>query len=56
MYVVFFFSPVAVEMEEMKNRKNSESRENLTPELQDPAPHKKKKKKKTPTIGNTALH
>ncbi|XP_033843238.1 transmembrane protein 237A [Periophthalmus magnuspinnatus] len=41
---------VAVEMEEAKNRKNSESTERLTPDPCDPAPHKKKKKKKMPTI------
>lgn len=41
-------------MEEVTNRSHSDSRDPLTPELQDPAPQKKKKKKKAPTIGSKA--
>ncbi|XP_072300192.1 transmembrane protein 237A-like [Eucyclogobius newberryi] len=41
---------VVVEMEEDKNRKNSQSTERFTPDPSDPAPHKKKKKKRAPTI------
>lgn len=40
-----------VEMENMTNRSNSESRDPLTPDLQEPAPQKKKKRKKTSTLG-----
>ncbi|XP_076014015.1 transmembrane protein 237A-like [Genypterus blacodes] len=40
----------AVEMEEATNRSHSDSRDHLTPELQDPAPPKKRKKKRTPNI------
>ncbi|XP_024115961.1 transmembrane protein 237A [Oryzias melastigma] len=39
-----------VEMENMTNRSNSESRDPLTPDLQEPAPQKKKKRKKTSTL------
>ncbi|KAM9346787.1 transmembrane protein 237A [Symphorus nematophorus] len=45
-----------VEMEEVTNRSQSDSREPLTPEPQDPAPQKKKKKKKTPTIDQDVEH
>lgn len=41
-----------VEMEEVINRSHSDSRDPLTPEPQDLAPQKKKKKKKAPTVGN----
>ena len=37
---------------EMDERSRSDSRDLLTPELQDPAPQKKKKKKRAATIGN----
>ncbi|KAM4608720.1 MAGUK p55 subfamily member 4-like [Polymixia lowei] len=37
-----------MELEEVANRRQSESRDPLTPEPQDPAPQKKKKKKKAP--------
>ncbi|RVE58487.1 hypothetical protein OJAV_G00209790 [Oryzias javanicus] len=39
-----------VEMENMTNRSNSDSRDPLTPDLQEPAPQKMKKRKKTSTI------
>lgn len=35
----------------MEDRSNADSRDHLTPDLQDAAPHKKKKKKKASTIG-----
>ncbi|KAM3861869.1 transmembrane protein 237A [Diretmus argenteus] len=41
---------VEMEMEEVANRGQSDSRDPLTLELQDPAPQRKKKKKKVPTI------
>ncbi|CAL1581665.1 unnamed protein product [Knipowitschia caucasica] len=41
---------VAVEMEEVKNRKNSQGSVCFNPEPYDSAPLKKKKKKRTPTI------
>uniref|UniRef100_A0A3Q3BB18 Transmembrane protein 237a n=1 Tax=Kryptolebias marmoratus TaxID=37003 RepID=A0A3Q3BB18_KRYMA len=45
-----------VEMENRTNRSNSDSKDPLTPDLQDPAPHKKKKKKKTSTIVQETEH
>lgn len=49
----FRSSPVGVELEmgEVTNRSHSDSKDHLTPELQDPAPQKKRKKKKSPHIG-----
>ncbi|PWA28431.1 hypothetical protein CCH79_00015962 [Gambusia affinis] len=41
---------------EMEDRSNSDSRDHLTPDLQDAAPHKKKKKKKTSTIDQETEH
>uniref|UniRef100_A0A3Q3GB94 Transmembrane protein 237a n=1 Tax=Labrus bergylta TaxID=56723 RepID=A0A3Q3GB94_9LABR len=43
-----------MEMEEVTNKSQSDSREPLTPELQDPAPQRKKKKKRAATIGKTS--
>ncbi|XP_038575953.1 transmembrane protein 237A-like isoform X2 [Micropterus salmoides] len=45
-----------VEMEAVRERRLSESRDPLTPEPQDPAPQKKKKKKKAPAIDQEAEH
>ncbi|KAM9709499.1 transmembrane protein 237A-like [Menidia menidia] len=45
-----------VEMENVTNRISSESRDPLTPDLQDPAPQKKKKKKKASTIDQETEH
>ncbi|KAM6934981.1 transmembrane protein 237A-like [Xenentodon cancila] len=45
-----------VEMENMTNKSNSESRDPLTPDLQEPAPQKKKKKKKASTIDQETDH
>ena len=44
-----------VEMENMTNKSSSDSRDPLTPDLQEPAPQKKKKKKKASNIGNKAF-
>lgn len=53
-----FYSPYLIccpaaglEVEEIADRSPSDSRDPLTPEPQDPAPQKKKKKKRAPTIG-----
>uniref|UniRef100_A0A3P9KAQ1 Transmembrane protein 237a n=1 Tax=Oryzias latipes TaxID=8090 RepID=A0A3P9KAQ1_ORYLA len=43
-----------VEVENITNRSNSDNRDPLTPDLQEPAPQKKKKRKKTSTIGQEA--
>ncbi|XP_063355346.1 transmembrane protein 237A-like [Pelmatolapia mariae] len=45
-----------VEMEEVINRSHSDSRDPLTPEPQDLAPQKKKKKKKAPTVEHETEH
>ncbi|XP_037543036.1 transmembrane protein 237A [Nematolebias whitei] len=45
-----------VEMETRTNRSNSDSKEPLSPDLQDAAPQKKKKKKKTSTIDQETEH
>ncbi|XP_041857925.1 transmembrane protein 237A-like [Melanotaenia boesemani] len=45
-----------VEMENVTNRSSSDSRDPLTPDLQDPAPQKKKKKKKASTIDQETEH
>ncbi|XP_012738227.2 transmembrane protein 237A [Fundulus heteroclitus] len=45
-----------VEMENLANRSNSDSRDHLTPDLHDTAPHKKKKKKKAPTLDQETEH
>jgi len=42
-------------MENVNNRSSSDSRDPLTPDLQDPAPQKKKKKKKASNIGSKPL-
>ncbi|KAM9850894.1 transmembrane protein 237A-like [Aulostomus maculatus] len=44
------------ELDEVNNKSHLDSREQLTPELQEPAPQKKKKKKKTPTIDQETEH
>lgn len=49
--LVFSAVGLEVEMEEVTSRSHSDSRDRLTPELLDPAPQKKKKKKRAPTIG-----
>ncbi|XP_032424551.1 transmembrane protein 237A-like isoform X3 [Xiphophorus hellerii] len=41
---------------EMEDRSNSDSRDHLTPDLHDAAPHKKKKKKKASTIDQETEH
>ncbi|XP_060910059.1 transmembrane protein 237A-like isoform X1 [Labrus mixtus] len=45
-----------MEMEEVTNKSQSDSREPLTPELQDPAPQRKKKKKRAATIDQEVDH
>ncbi|XP_072253525.1 transmembrane protein 237A-like [Leuresthes tenuis] len=45
-----------VEMENVNNRSSSDSRDPLTPDLQDPAPQKKKKKKKASNIDQEMEH
>ncbi|MEQ2259228.1 hypothetical protein XENORESO_008666 [Xenotaenia resolanae] len=45
-----------VEMENTTNRSNSDSRDHLTPDLHDTAPHRKKKKKRASTIDLETEH
>ncbi|KAM4559259.1 transmembrane protein 237A-like [Odontesthes bonariensis] len=45
-----------VEMENVNNRSSPDSRDPLTPDLQDPAPQKKKKKKKASNIDQETEH